>query len=221
MIPTSRFLFLNFGRRSCAVLVALIAVFSTTVVSEAGELLLYSAPGGPMEYNYFDGVLTDHGFETELGVTFEVPEGIRIQKIEAWMNGGKGSTANFSVGLLHISDEGLATYFSKTFPVDHVIDAPAKWQGVDSLKWDLPPGEYWFSMSAPDVPIGYGYHGPIPKVASLINVIDYEDYSQPGNIPWAPFGLKVYGTPLSAVPEPSFYGLLGSAGLLALAATRR
>lgn len=197
------------------------SLFCTALIGRASHLLMYSAPGGPMEYNELGAVWTDHGWMTEVGITFEVPEAIRIQKIQAWMNGGGGSTATFSVGLVLDSIDELATHYSQTFPVERVMNAPAKWQGLNSLKWDLHPGTYKFFMSAPDVPLGYGYQGPIPTVDSLINVIDYQDYSQPGNIPWAPFGLEVYGTPLSAVPEPSFYGLMGSAGLLALAATRR
>ena len=172
-----------------------------------------------MEYNDLGAVLTDAGWVTMLSVNFEVPEALRIQKIKAWINGGLGSTATFSVDTVPGQEAGLL--FFQTFPVEQVSGAPAKWQGVDSLKWDLQPGVYQFFMSAPDVPLGYGYQGPIPNLDSLLNTFDYRDYSQPGNIPWAPFGLEVSGTPLSAVPEPSFYGLMGGAGLLALATTRR
>ena len=224
MIPTSRFLFSHLGERTRAVLIALIGLFSSSLLSGASQLLLYSYPGGPMEYNYLGGVLTPEGWVTKLSVNFEVPEAIRIQTIKAWINGGPGfngdeTTATFSVSPVPSEEAGIQ--LCQTFPVEQVIGAPAKWQGLDSLKWDLQPGVYQFFMSAPDVPIGYGYQGPIPNLDSLLNTFDYRDYSEPGNIPWAPFGLEVYGTPLSAVPEPSLYGLMGAAGLLALAATRQ
>ncbi len=173
-----------------------------------------------MEYNEIGATLTDAGWVTMLSVNFEVTEAIRIQKIKAWITGSDGSTATFSVGPVVFSDESHTSYY-RTFPVEQVIDAPAKWQGVDSLKWDLQSGTYRFFMSAPDVPLGYGYYGPTPNLDSLLNSFDYKDYSQPDNIPWAPFGFEVYGTPLSSVPEPSFYGLMGATGLLALAASRR
>jgi hypothetical protein len=198
----------------------MVGFFSSALLSHASKLLLYSPPGGPMEYNELGGILTDAGWVTKVSFSFEVPEALRIQKINAWINGPDWSTATFSVSPVDVSDE-LHTFYFRTFPVERVLNAPAKWQGVDLLKWDLQPGTYQFFMSAPDVPLGYGFDGPIPNLDSLLDSFDYMDYSQPDNIPWAPFGLEVYGVPLSAVPEPSLYGLMGATGLLALAACRR
>ena len=182
MIPVPRFLFSNFGRRSRAVLTALVGLFSSTLLCEATELLFFSSPGGPMEYNTLGAVLTDQEWTTEVSMKFEVSDAIRIQKIKAWINGG--STARFAAGPVPSSIDELATYYSQTFAVEPVLDAPAKWQGLDSLKWDFQPGvEYQFFMSAPVVPLGYGYQGPIPNVEPLINFFDYQDYSQPDNIP--------------------------------------
>lgn len=172
-----------------------------------------------MEYNYLGGVWTDTGFVTKLGVSFEVPADLRIQKINVWMNGGPDSTATFSV---YAADPGpdSGPPFSQTFSVEEVDHAPAKWQGLSSLKWDLKPGVHQLLIDAPGVPLGYGYYGPQPNLDFGLSGVGYQDFSQPDNIPWAPFGVEVYGS-FSPVPEPSFYGLMGSAGLLALVATRR
>src|SRR5215216_1015351 len=97
MSPASCFPISNFGRCSRAVLVALVGLFSSALVSEASKLLIYSAPGGPMEYTYLNGVWTDEGWVTKLGVTFEVPQKLRIESIKVWMTGGPESTATFSV----------------------------------------------------------------------------------------------------------------------------
>ena len=219
MNSTPCFPFSNFGRRSRAVFVALVGLFSSALASEASKLFIYSAPGGPMEYNTLGAVWTDTGWVTMLSISFEVPVALRIQAIKVWMNGGPESTATFSVYPANPGPES-GPPFSRTFSVEEVDGAPAKWQGLSSLKWDLKPGVHELFISAPDVPLGYGYQGPTPNLDSLLNTLDYKDYSQPDNIPWAPFGLEVYGS-LSPVPEPSFYGAVGSVGLLALAASRR
>ena len=218
MIPTPRLLFSPFGRRSRPILIALTGLLSSALPSEATQLLIFSAPGGPREYNYLGGVPTDTGWVTELSVNFEVPRELRIEKIKAWITGAPDSTATFSVNSVPAQDSGWL--FSQTFSVEQVSGAPAKWQGLDSLQWNLEPGVYQLFIAAPAVPIGFGYQGPWPDTDRLLKTFDYRDYSEPGNIPWAPFGLEVYGT-FTAVPEPSFYGLMGSAGLVALAARRQ
>jgi hypothetical protein len=209
MNPTSRLLFSIFGRRSRAILIALTGLLSSALPGEATQLLIFSSPGGPMEYNHLGWVPTDTGWVTELSVNFEVPRELRIEKIKAWINGPSGSTATFSVNSVPAQESGWL--YSQTFSLEEVWSAPAEWQGLDSLRWNLHPGVYQLFMAAPVVPIGYGYHGPWPDMDRLLKTFDYRDYSEPGNIPWAPFGLEVYGT-FTGVPEPSFYGLMGSAG---------
>jgi len=208
-------LFFRFRRRLRADL-AIAAEFASALLSSASALLLYSPQGGPMQYNGFGGVWTDDGWVTELRVTFEVPEAIRIERIKAWINGP--GTADFAV---NPTSDDWDVPLSRTFPVDQVRGSPAKWQGVSSLCWDLQPGTYPLFIDAPTVPYGYGYHGPMPNLDSLLLVTDYRDLSDPTNRFPPPFGLAVYGSPLSAVPESSLYGLLGSTGLFALAACRR
>lgn len=191
---------------------------SGALVSQASVLYLYSHPGGPMQYNGHTAIWTDEGFVTKLSVSFEVPEAIRIQTVKAWINGGGGSMASFSI-------IPLTTYWEaplfRSFEAESAGNAPAKWQGISELKWDLQPGSYRLYITAPSVPYAYGYHGPIPNLDSLLTGIDFRDYSEPDNPNPIGFGLEVYGTQLSAVPEPSSFGLMGGTLLLALAATRR
>ena len=171
-----------------------------------------------MQYNGFAGFRTDEGFVTKLSFAFEVSEAIRIESIRAWISGS--GSALFAIEPMDFSDSIHG--FSSSVPLEQVHNAPAKWQGVNSLRWDLQPGNvYTFYIQAPDIPYGYGYHGPIPIVPNNYFYFiggSFHDYSE---IPTdAPFGLEFSGSQLSAIPEPATYGLTGVGLLALLTATR-
>jgi hypothetical protein len=188
--------------------------FSGTLIIQASKLLLYSLPGGPMQYNGHGAVLTENGFVSLVGVTFELPEAVRIESIRVWINGA----SNASVSIEPVPNVWEEPFYH-TIPVELVSDAPAKWQGIGSLRWYLQPGSYQLFLQAPDIPYGFGYHGPV--LTPAYDIQNFHDYAYPDE-KFAPgFGLQVYGSQLSAIPEPSLFGLMGCLVLVGIAARRR
>ncbi len=183
---------------------------STALVSHATRLLLYAPPGGPLQYNGFPPAAGSDS-DSLVSVSFEVPEAIRIESIRVWVNGGGFA----SVSVKPFSQEWDQPVFA-SFPIESVTNAPAKWQGVSSLNWDLQPDSYEIFLQAPTIPFGYGFQGA-PRFPEF-DIDTFRDYSQFHL--QDPFGIQVYGSYLSAVPEPATYGLMGGLVLFAVAAGR-
>lgn len=167
------------------------------------QLLIERHQGGPHQYNGDPGPKMAE-------MTFLEP--VRITGITGWINGFGPS----SISLLAAAhdDEPAFQLFSKNFTVESVPGTPAKWQGISSLKWDVPAGTYDVLFPELTMPYALGYFGPVssaPPPDVMLSFYDGEWHLTGGE-----FGVRVYGMPLSAVPEPATYGLVGVIGLAAL-----
>jgi len=117
----------------------IVALFSSaTLINHATQLLLYSPQGGPMQWNGFPPAVGTPFLESRVSATFEVAEGIRIESVRVWVNGG---IAPAWVSVKPFSDDWEQN-LSTSIPLETVPDAPAKWQGKSGLRWDLLPGTY-------------------------------------------------------------------------------
>lgn len=138
---------------------------------------------------------------------------VRIVGITGWID-----RQNSHIGWVGISADFLDQGFFATFPLESVTDAPGKWQGVGSLKWDLQPGAYLVGFGDGYLPFSFGYNGPhssAPQPDGWGVIVDGRFQESP-----YPFGVRIYGTLLSTVPESSTYGLVGGLALLAAAFVR-
>lgn len=201
--------------------VFLVSVLLGVSLSATG-ILLQTSQGDPHQYNGGDGFAWS--------VAFEVPEAVRVQAIQGWMRGLQGEID--SVGIFSYlprnpfsSSLDFASFSLKgvdTLPAAP-LSPPGRWEGVSSLNWDLQPGIYSIVFRAGYMPYGYG--GPsVPPTDSGVTIFSntYQTFFDDG---WhdngGPIGLRIYGAPLSAVPEPSMYGLFGTAMLIGVAAFQR
>jgi hypothetical protein len=164
---------------------------------------------------------------------FELTEAIQVEAVYAFMNGGGEDSethipamATFSVigPTAALQQEGGSPFIplfhaSESFILDPAGMASGKWQGLSSLKWNLAAGEYKITIEGGFVPFALG------AAPSLIDNQPYdymyEDFDGTWHQADAPFGLQIYGSPLSAVPEPATYGLMGSLALMLTVAIRR
>jgi PEP-CTERM motif len=186
--------------------------------SLSAAIIIQSSQGGPHQYNGGGGFAS--------AVAFELDEAVRIQAIQVWLAGGKGDTGE--VGIFYdlprdplSPDLSFHSFtlkgidFSGPGPSD-----PGRWEGVGGFHLDLQPGLYEFVVRGPNVPWGYGgpfTPGPYP-LGDTYQAYDLDEGWRPNG---GPFGIRIYGTQLSAVPEPGTYGVAGGLMLLGLAAFRR
>jgi hypothetical protein len=143
-----------------------------------------------------------------------VEEPTRIESVQTWI--WRDGPVIASLLSSNLSQE----LYSKTFIAQPPPAAPAQWQGVGSLRWDLQPGDYYLSFDEGFFPLGFPVVHPNPPGVQI--PFDFEIKTNDG---WEktgfPFGVEIYGEQLSAIPEPGTYGLVASAALLGLAAFRR
>jgi hypothetical protein len=177
--------------------------------------------GGPDEYRGY--------FDIDAAIGFDLDEPTRILKVQMWMAPVEGNDVTAAIEY-HLS--GFPTpLYSDTFTGKSTHSAPSSWQGLSSLKWDLQPGSYYLtfgpSFFARALPVGERSPGAkAPTDIEFAFAPSFSFFEEP-NLPleWkktdSPLGVRIYGIPLSAVPEPASYGALGGAMLLALAAFRR
>jgi hypothetical protein len=186
------------------------------------DLLYAERQGGPDEY-------AEEGFSHT--ADFEVTVPTEINAISGWISGGGyfGQMFYDDPAMVGVSveslDPDLGVYFSTTFPPIPLpsmgdIVAPAEWMGVNGLAWDLQPGAYQLDFIA-EMPLAYGYDGPPDNVPGFYNFMDIVT-NEPSELPGEdPFGARIYGEPLSAIPEPSTYGVAGVLVVVAAVMTRR
>jgi hypothetical protein len=208
----------------------LVALVGSAVAVARAELLFEHHQGGPAEYREAG---LNHAGE------FHVTQAIRIEAVTGWFDGGSGlfgydfETGSFNgpEGLVQASISetplGLPTgIYSPNGPIDFVttftlhppppnppgqLSPPGHWAGVGSLHWDLQPGTYSLNFFGAGMPLAYGYFGPVHAVGGFDGFYyNFRLNEEPSTD--FPFGMRIYGRPLSAVPEPAAYGLV--AGLL-------
>jgi len=196
-----------------------VAVASLVLGSTAqAQLLLYeNHQGGRYQYN---------GTGTLFVGLIDVAEPIQVQAITGWIGGGTG-TAVAAITLPYIEDQPSHDYHAefevKRTPMPPVgeLAYPAMWQGVSNLHWNLLPGTYPVGFEGVNtllsMPYALGYFGPVADVLHPYHLARYQDGEF---IEAMPFGIRIYGRPLSAVPEPEFYGWGAVLVLSCLAAFR-
>ena len=156
---------------------------------------------------------------------FNVYEPIRIEAVSGWFS-------NFSQDVQIGISEPEAENSDRGFGSLHVTplletpppspSRPGRWVTLDGLKWDLQPGHFVLSFENAEMPITFASFSEYPnadRFTSFTNIYVREDgTSELGG--YEGFGIKMYGQPLSAVPEPAVYGGMGGL-LLVLAVVRR
>jgi hypothetical protein len=188
----------------------------------ATELLIEEHQGGPQQYG------GTYGWAH--AASFELNEAVQIQGIQGWMAASKEFPPIVSISR-HLPLDPFASdatdLFSQTLSIKGIAPVPpshhvppARWEGVSSLQWNLQPGTYDVIFLGGFFPYSYGYDGP-PSTA----LGGPEAYFVYGNDGWQDndgrFGVRIYGAPLSAIPEVPTYGLFGSAVLIGLVSYRR
>lgn len=213
---------------------------ATTAFASLGraELLFERHQGGPAEYR-------------EAGINhsaiFQLAEATRIEIITGWFDGGTGLYGyNFETGsfdgepdriAVSISQwpfEGPVSVYSPDGPIDYFttfhpgsmpptppghLTEPGRWAGVGSLAWDLEPGTYSVNFFGAGMPMSYGYFGPISNVSQFDGFYNAFDRSEDAGS--YPFGARIYGRPLAAIPEPATYAVAGMLMLFAVTLGRR
>ncbi len=187
------------------------------------QLLVDTGPGTTQ------GILLDGGSVQHQWlagrVTFD--QQTRITGVQQWMQldnaGGKLRIE------LDQNDGGLpgASLFSTTFDVPPPPSTPPlEWIGTRDVDWHVAPGTYWIAFTPHDDP-PFGAGVPVFAPHRLF-IYAFNSNIGGDRLPvWhlqafsESEGLRVFGNEISAVPEPSYYGLIGTMVLSALAAYRR
>lgn len=183
--------------------------------AHATLLLVESPRGDPQRYTSEFGQGVVASFTTDVG--------IQVQSVRAWMNGEGFASIVIRGPLDHpivppdFSDAG--NLWGAGFELHPASGVSATWQGVSSLSWDLQPGMYTVIIEGGFVPYSYG--GPPSTVDNHPFDFQTEDFQGKWHPSGGPFGLQIFGAPLSAVPEPATYSVAGSAALLAVVLFRR
>jgi len=177
-----------------------VVVAGLVLGSIAQAQLLYEHPqGGRFQYN---------GTGTFFTALIDVVEPIQVNAISGWIQGGTG-TAMISITGPNTFGQYHAGFELNLTPMPPLgeLSYPAMWQGVSNLHWDLVPGTYQVEFEGVDtllaMPYALGYFGPVADVARPYHLARYQDDEF---IEAIPFGVRIYGRPLSAIPEPEFYG---------------
>jgi hypothetical protein len=179
-----------------------------------GELLFERHQGGPFEYSEVGDIHTAY---------FDVTEPIRIQGITGWFDGGPVDvTVSVASPLYDQVFSGSFHINVRPVPQPGQYYAPGVWRGMGALNWDLEPGNYQLNFFDAGMPLSYGYSGPVADVPQFTDFANYWDVAGQEEYATAdPFGVRIYGRPLSAVPEPSLYSTACALFLLAAVACKR
>lgn len=180
----------------------LILAVGSFVSSVSAQLLIERPQGGPNEYRqeYADAHLAEVRFNSD----------VRITAITGWISGPTSDEQ----AAISLRDPAGQPLFSQSFSV-HGAHGPAAWQGINSLAWDVPAGSYLVEYAAVGMPLAYPYNGPVHNVPQPESfLLRYGTQLQETSLP---FGVRIYGLSLSAVPESSTIGFLGGLMLTAIA----
>jgi len=144
---------------------------------------------------------------------FGFSEPTRITGFAAWVNGSVDIGATLSQ--VYFDDTGhrhLVDLFATSFTSTLATGVPAHWQGTTGLKWDVQPDLYRIAFDEGFYPLAYG--GPVSTAPQHPFGFEYFYDGQ-----WEPFdypfGLRIYGQSLSAVPEPATFGAFAALVLTA------
>ena len=107
-----------------------LACFAASAVH--AQLIVERPQGGPNQYNSLVGPVS---------AAFHLDEPTQIHGLYGWING----SGDVSVG---ITNEAHSLWLGSSFLLETVTNAPAKWQGVGSLRFDLAPGDYRVEFTA-------------------------------------------------------------------------
>lgn len=199
-----------------------VLLLAASVTSLAHAQLLYehtNANLGTTRY-YSDGNL--HLAE------FDVTEPIRIGAISGWFQNYDLDVAIYLFGYDPESGEHYGTFHTGHLntprlpnPPPPALTLPGRWATLEGLKWDLQPGHFVVGFENAGMPPSYSTTFTDAKTfTGFTNIMVFEDGSQEmGGIQG--FGVRLYGAPLSAVPEPAVYGGMGGAMLVMVAMIRK
>lgn len=177
------------------------AVLAGGVSSARAQLLFEHERGGLDRYIGIGG---------PVALSFTLTEATRIQGITGWM----ASVGDNSISVA--GDNPDHDFFTKEFIGSSTPELSRRWQGIGGLKLDLQPGEYHVVFNDGYFPIAYG--GPASTAPNSFNwTLHYNDSDDTWEELGFPIGARIYGAPLSAVPEPASYG--AAAGLLLVGLT--
>ena len=194
------------------------ALIVLTNSASAGPII-EQPQGGPDRYSGYDNA--------NAAIGFDLDEPTRIVKVQMWMSPAREGA--FTASIMYVLIAFSTTLYSDTFIGESVLSAPASWQGLSSLKWDLQPGSYYLTFGPAFFPLALpiGQRTPGTKAPTDFEFAFAPNLYEEPNLPleWrqtdSPLGVRIYGVPLSAVPEPGSYGALGGVLLIALAGFRR
>jgi hypothetical protein len=200
--------------KAAAVLGILVATFAAQVAR--AELMFEHADyhnGGTLRY-YSDGNI--HSAE------FNLDQGIRVDAIGGWFqNYPMDVTAGIQEFDAEFGDRGSVQWHVPMIPnpPPPALTLPGHWVTKD-VKWDLKPGHYELYFSNAWMSVSYDDASGVGGFAAYNNsYLDEDGRLTRGGTQG--FGVRLYGTPLSAVPEPAAYGAMGSLVLFGAVLLRR
>jgi hypothetical protein len=210
--------FLNSRRTIAQGLIALVLIAGSVSVARA-ELLYYQTKrnAGTTRYQS-DGNL--HFAE------FDVYEPIRIEAISGWFqNYDLDVTVDVSEFDVEFGLRGVGYIRDPKVPnpPPPALSLPGRWATLGGLKWDLQPGHFAVGFGNAGMPMTFSSYSEFPDAAGFtrfVNIYDREDGSREFGGEQG-FGVKIYGQPLSAVPEPAVYGGMGGLMLVVVAMIRK
>ncbi|HEU5080323.1 MAG TPA: hypothetical protein VFT72_14020 [Opitutaceae bacterium] len=189
-----------------------------SLVCEArAELLLERPQGGPNEYR------TSYGRHI---AGFELTEATRVTGISGYFT-GFGEMYSLTMAIVPeeysmVETDNLfpsITFYPSTEPHPGI---PGVWVGAENLSWDLQPGRYALifdgagsgeseGITGVAMPLAYPYFG----TTSAAREFDYFIEPYGDQFTGYPFGARIYGAALTAIPEPAQYGFAASFVLFA------